>query len=313
MNIEKNVLLKNKVWFETGGPAEYFCEPQSIKDVKEAITFAKDNNLKITILGLGANVLISDDGVKGLVISPHIGDISYTYGTNDTVLLTAGSGINMEHLIAYCLNNNIIGLEEFSGIPSTIGGAVYINLHYFQFLISQFFIKGTVIDLRTGSVEQHDKEWFEFGYDHSKLCTKYYCLIDATFQLRSCSDIETAYAKGRSNEITRHRKQRYPYKGTCGSFFRNFFPDEVSIESNGKKMIYAAYYLDKTGVKGALKVGGAGVSHQHANMIVNMNNAMSSDIIAVARSMQEKVQLHFDIILQPECELIGFEEYPLLK
>jgi UDP-N-acetylmuramate dehydrogenase len=99
---------------------------------------------------------------------------------------------------------------------------------------------------------------------------------------------------------------------TCGSFFRNFHNHEVSLVSNGKKMIFVAYYLDKIGIKGQLKVGDAIVSYQHANMLINQGNATSTDIITLACTMQKMVKDHFDIVPQPECRLIGFKEYPLL-
>ena len=137
--------------------------------------------------------------------------------------------------------------------------------------------------------------------------------MSATFKLKKISEKETAFALGRKKEIIRHRAARYPQKGTCGSFFRNFHEGEVTLESNDKKMIYVAYYLDKIGVKGALQVGYAIVSHQHANMIVNQGNATSKDIIEVARKMQMLVKDKFDIIPHPECRLIGFKKYPLNK
>ena len=139
-----------------------------------------------------------------------------------------------------------------------------------------------------------------------------YYLLDATFKVKKASAVETAYARGRRAEIIRHRNARYPSKNTCGSFFRNFFDHEVSLISNGKKVIWVAYYLDKLGVKGALQKGDATVSYQHANMIVNQGNATSTDIIALARSMQEMVNKEFGIIPQPECRLIGFTQNPLL-
>ena len=141
---------------------------------------------------------------------------------------------------------------------------------------------------------------------------KTYYLIDATFKLKKVTDIETAYAQGRRVEIIRHRENRYPTKNTCGSFFRNFHDHEVTFISNGKKMIYVAYYLDKIGVKGQLRIGDAIVSYQHANMLVNQGTATSTDIINLARTMQEMVKKEYGIIPQPECRLIGFKEYPLL-
>src|SRR5690606_7761801 len=99
---------------------------------------------------------------------------------------------------------------------------------------------------------------------------------------------------------------------TCGSFFRNFLPHEVTLEIHDKKIIFVAYYLDKIGIKGSLQKGGALVSRQHANMIVNTGNATSSDVIAIALEMQKLVYEQFGIIPQPECQLVGFKEYPLL-
>ena len=134
------------------------------------------------------------------------------------------------------------------------------------------FSAATVINAKTGTLETVSPEWFNFGYDESRLQEEEYYLVDATFTLKKCSDLETAFAKGRRVEIIRHRNSRYPAKNTCGSFFRNFHDHEVSLISNGKKMIFVAYYLDKIGVKGQLQVGNAIVSYQHANMIVNQGN-----------------------------------------
>ena len=141
-----------------------------------------------------------------------------------------------------------------------------------------------------------------------------YYLVDATFKLkRAESPLDVAFAQGRRKEIIRHRAARYPNAGTCGSFFRNFYPQEVTLESLGKKLIYVAYYLDKIGVKGALSCGGATVSYQHANMLVNSGNASTADLITLARTMQEKVRDAYGITPQPECRLLGFEKYPLLS
>ena len=258
------------------------------------------------ILGKGANILISDEGFDGLVIQPQNTDLHLI----DDCTVKAGAGVAMPDLIEYCLAHNLIGLEEFSGIPGTVGGSVYINLHYFQFLLEQFLVSATVIHSKTGKLEHVSPEWFKFGYDQSRLQEEEYYLVDATFKLQKADDLQTAFAKGRRVEIIRHRNSRYPTKNTCGSFFRNFHDHEVTLTSNGKKMIFVAYYLDKIGVKGQLQVGNAIVSYQHANMIVNQGTATSADIINLARSMQELVQKQYGIIPQPECRLIGFKQYP---
>lgn len=311
--ITTNVSLKDKNWFKTGGPASYYCEPTNAQEFQEALAFAQLHNLEIFVLGSGANILISDEGFKGLVIHPQLNNIIVTKNNDNHCLVTAGAGVTIEDLILWCFSHNIIGLEEFSGIPGTVGGATYINLHYFQFLFSQFLVKATVIHKATGQLLEVDTTWFNFGYNQSTLMNHEHYVLDATLQLKKATDLEVAYARGRSIEIIRHRVTRYPNKNTCGSFFRNFHESEVTLSVNGKKAIWVAYYLDKIGVKGALSVGGASVSYQHANMLVTNENATSADVINLARKMQELVYKEFGILPQSECLMVGFKEYPLIK
>jgi UDP-N-acetylmuramate dehydrogenase len=225
--------------------------------------------------------------------------------------IRAEAGVVMQDLIDFCLKNELTGLEEFSGIPSTVGGAFYINLHYFEFLLSDFFLNGRVISRETGELREVGPDWFRFGYDQSRLHEHDFFLVDAVFEVEKSTAMEAAYATGRRDEIIRHRDRRYPDSNTCGSFFRNFHPDEVEFTVGDQKMIYVAYYLDNLGVKGRLSHGDAAVSSKHANMIVTQDGAQSSDVINLARKMQELVQENYGIMPQPECQLIGFREYPL--
>src|ERR1700733_7697829 len=310
--IQSNVPLKDKNWFKTGGNARYFAQPTNAQELQQALAWGKENNCAVFMLGHGANILMSDDGFDGLVIQPCLQNINIIQ-QDEHALVTVGAGMSMHDLITFCLDNALLGLEEFSGIPGTVGGSVYINLHYFEFLLEQFLAHATVIHKETLVLEQVTREWFAFGYNQSKLQAGNYYLVDATFKLKKATAPQAAFARGRHVEIIRHRERKYPTQNTCGSFFRNFYPDEVTLISDGKKMIYVAYYLDKLGVKGQLSCGGAAVSYQHANMIVNRGDATSADIIALARMMQEMVRSNFGIIPQPECRLIGFTEYPLVQ
>lgn len=310
--VSTNIPLADKNWFGTGGFARFYCEPQTAQQFQEAIIYANIHELDIFILGQGANILISDDGFDGLVIRPMLTTITMFSSDGLTSLVKADAGVTMPNLIDYCLENNLIGLEEFSGIPGTVGGSVYINLHYFEFLLAHFLIEAEIVHKKTGEIRTVDAQWFQFGYNDSALHKKDYFLVNATFKLTRATDGQTAFAKGRKTEIIRHRAHRYPQVRTCGSFFRNFFPDEVTLEVDNKKIIFVAYYLDKIGIKGTLRSGNAIVSPQHANMIVNCGDATSTDIITLAREMQELVQKKFGILPQAECQLIGFKEYPLL-
>jgi len=312
MDIQAKISLHDKNWFGTGGPAHAYCEPHSAQDFAHALIYAHDHTLPIFVLGLGANILISDDGFDGLVIRPQLKKITHIPHTQE-ILLTADAGVTIQELINYCLDNNMLGLEEFSGIPGTVGGSLFINIHYFQYLLSNFVVQAEVINKTTYEISTVDHAWLNFGYDHSQLHQHTHYLLNATFKLKSANDLETAYARGRNQEIIRHRMSRYPKAGTCGCFFRNFHDHEVTLTSNGKKMTYSSYYFDKLGIKGELTHGGAQVSYQHANMIVNTGTATSHDIIAVARIMQRMVYEKFGLMPEPECQLIGFKEYPLLQ
>lgn len=309
--IQRNISLADKNWFQTGGAAQYFYEPTTNIEFAQALMWAQDAQIPTFILGQGANILISDTGFAGLVIRPKIQHITRQYLDDHYDLVECGAGIIFQSLIDWCIKEQLVGLEEFSGIPGTVGGSVFINIHYFEFLLSSFLVSAQVIN-KQGHVITVDHAWFEFGYNQSRLHQEDYYLVSATFKLKKVDAFAACYAQGRRDEIIRHRVKRYPNTHTCGSFFRNFYDHEVSLLSAGKKLIYVAYYLDKIGVKGQLSVGDAIVSYQHANMIVNKGKATTSDIIELVRMMQQLVYNQFGIIPQPECRLIGFDHYPLI-
>jgi UDP-N-acetylmuramate dehydrogenase len=311
-NLAYDIPLVDKNWFRTGGNARFYIEPSTSEEFEKAVRYAHEQNLEIFILGEGANMLVADCGFDGLVIRPRLTGITHVDLNEVYALVTAGAGVAFKDVIVYCLQNFMSGLEEFSGIPGTIGGCVFINIHFFEFLLSQFFVSGLVIEKVTGISYHADAAWFNFGYNTSRLHDEKYYLMEATFKVRKVAALEASYARGRHDEIIRYRKNRYPNSHTCGSFFRNFFDYEAVIESNGKKMIYVAYYLDALGFKGKLSRGGAIVSYQHANMIVNKGSATSHDIVELAVTMQQMVYDKFGIIPQPECRFVGFKSYPLL-
>ena len=308
--INHNISLADKNWFKTGGSARFYAEPTTVQEFCDALIYARNNSLEIFVLGEGANILISDQGFDGLVIRPQLNQIDFDLN-NTTV--TAGAGVTIPQLINVCLDQHLSGLEEFSGIPGTVGGSVYINIHYYEFLLSNFLCNAQVIEKTTGIISTVPPEWFKFGYNFSTLHEGNYYLVTATFKLKPLSELETAYARGRQKEIIRHRNKRYPLERTCGSFFRNFSKEEYTQAQESAQVPYVAYYLDKVGIKGVLRCGKAVVSYLHANMIVTEPGATTEDVLNLVRSMQNLVYKNFGILPQPECQLIGFKTYPLTK
>ena len=314
IEIQEQVPLDVRNWFKTGGKARYYTRPSSIHEWHEAITFARSRNLPITILGEGANVLVADDGINGLVIHPQEKEIdSYSIASQpDAIWFRASAGTTLETLIAFALDNNAVGIEDLSGIPGSVGGATYMNAHYFEHYFGNVVVEATIIHMHTGEIKEVDHDWFNFGYDFTTLHQEPYAIVDVVVKLKKVTPLEAAYAKGRSFEIVRHRKHRYPYERTCGSFFKNFDQtDKNLIVVNEKPVTAVAYYLDALGLKGTLRVGGASISSKHANMIVTSPGATSADIVALARKMQEAVWKAYGLLPKSECVMLGFGAYPL--
>jgi UDP-N-acetylmuramate dehydrogenase len=299
MKILENIQLKQWTTFKIGGPARFFCEPANKDEIIEALSFAKENNLPVFVLGLGANILFSDDGFQGLVIRQKNENVSI----KDNIIIVE-SGLTVENLINISLENNLLGVEDFSGIPSTIGGALYINLHYFEAFMANVVRSALILNKRTLKVESVSQNWFNFGYDSSKLYTdKDYMLVEATLELNKVGDNSKYEALGKSKEIIRTRKYKYPSEPSVGSIFQNLNTEEQKQHNLPTRSV--AYLIDVCGLKGT-KVGDALLSHRHSNMIVNVNNAKASDVIELADIIKAKVKERFGVDLRFEVQLVGF-------
>ena len=302
--MRNDVSLAPLTWFKTGGKAKYLSEPATLEELKNDLAFAAKNGLPFEVLGEGANTLVSDEGYPGMIIHPVNKELKLTE-REDCFLLEAGAGAKVQDAIDYALERKALGLEEFSGLPGTIGGAAFINAHFFEFFLADFLVSALVVS-PSGETKEVSKEWFEYGYDVSRLHREKWIVWSAAFRLRKGSELEAAFAKGRAYEIIRQRSRRYPKERTCGSFFRNFLPEEAR-----GKVPSVAFYLDKVGVKGTLSVGNAVVSRKHANMLETKEGAASADVIALAREMQKLVYKNFGLVPVPECRFLGFPSFPL--
>jgi UDP-N-acetylmuramate dehydrogenase len=299
MKIQEKVTLKPYTAFKIGGPAQFFCEPMNSDEVIEALSFAKENNLPAFVLGLGANILVSDSGFQGLVVRQR----NETISIKDNFII-AQAGAVVESLINTALAENLIGFEDFSGIPSSVGAALYINLHYFDAFIANLVRSALVLNKETLKVRDVDSSWFNFNYDNSKLKTdEYHVLLEAKFELKKVDDYTKHEAIGKSKEIIRTRKYKYPSEPSVGSIFQNLNSEEQ--KQYGLPTRSVAYLIDVCGLKGT-RVGDALLSHRHANMIVNVGDARAEHVLELAQIIKEKVKERFGADLRFEVQLVGF-------
>jgi UDP-N-acetylmuramate dehydrogenase len=299
VNIQENILLKPYTSFKIGGPARFFCEPKSSLDVLEFIDFARSKNLPVFVLGMGANILVSDDGFQGLVIRQQNDKIS----VKDNIM-KAEAGVTVEKLIEKALSENLIGLEDFSGIPSSLGGALYINLHYFDAFMGPLVRSALVLNSDNLKTEVVEQSWFRYDYDNSKLKTdKQYLLLEAQLELEKVNEYRKYEALGKSKEIIRTRKYKYPFEPSVGSVFQNLSSDEQKQRNLPTRSV--AYLIDVCGLKGK-RVGDAMLSHRHANMIINAGNAKAAEVLELAQIIKQDVKDRFEVDLKFEMELVGF-------
>ena len=290
MEILENEPLSRHTTYHVGGPARYFIRSTNEKDLVEALQFAKSNKLPFFILGNGSNTLFPDEGFPGVVI--HMEDRTIT-SKGDTV--SVGCGVFMRQLVNSALENGLTGLENLAGIPGTVGGAVRGNAGTWHTEVKDVLQNVLVID-----ADNPDKETqifkpadCRFGYRDSIFKhQKNLVITRASFKcLRG--DIDKSRQLIEEDRQNRHERQPYDYP-SAGSVFKNPDPEHG---------IYSGALIEQAGLKG-YSVGGAMVSDKHANFIVNVNKASSSDILQIISTVQESVEKKFSIKLEPEIQIV---------
>lgn len=289
---QRNVVLAPFTTYKIGGRADYFIAVKSREALASAIKNARDANMPYLVLGTGANILIGDRGFRGLVI--HNQADNFHFSDN---MLTAESGAVMENLIRAAASRGLSGIEHYAGIPSTVGGALWQNLHFLApDRKSTLFIEGVlrsaeILD-KNNQIQTVQKDYFEFGYDDSILHHKKVAVLEATFQLTTL-DPNVIQERIRANlawRIAKHPDwQKLP---SCGSVFKR-------IENVG-----AGRLIEQAGLKG-MRIGDAEVSVIHANFIVNHGHAKASEVRQLITTIQNKVKEKTGYRLELEISFIG--------
>ena len=285
-NIIYNEEMKNHTTFRIGGAADAFADVKDAEEIKSLISACKENGVPYTIVGNGSNLLVSDKGIRGLVI--HIGkNMSSCHAEGEKVYAYAGA--LMSAVAAVCMENALSGFEPMSGIPGTIGGGIFMNAGAYGGELSQIIETVAYLD-DSGNIVTKKCEELDLGYRHSMFHGKDYVILSCVLKLKKGNkeEIKAAMADYRSR---RNEKQPVTMP-SAGSTFKR--PEGY----------FAGKLIDDAGLRG-FKIGGAMVSELHAGFVVNDGSATAEDVINLIRHIQQTVKAQSGVDLEPEVRLIG--------
>lgn len=337
MNIEENVPLAPYTTFGIGGPARFLIRVKNVEELKEALSFATQKQLRVFVLGGGSNVVIDDSGFDGLVIKIEIQGIEIAQGTDDAVV-TAGAGESWDALVARTAEQGLWGMENLSGIPGTVGGAVSGNIGAYGQALSQTLAWVDALDVRTGEIKRFTNTECAFGYRESffSLHAGAYVILRAAFALSTTQRPELSYkdlterfvsSKTVSLSSVRDavldiRHGKFPdlgVEGTAGSFFKNpivtvevaeelvaaypGLPTFAMPETDGVK-VPLAWLLDKVLALKGFAMGGARLFEKQPLVIAAKKNTSSRDVLELADTVAQKVKENFFITIETEVKII---------
>ncbi|MBF2064230.1 MAG: UDP-N-acetylmuramate dehydrogenase [Calothrix sp. C42_A2020_038] len=286
--IRPGVSLAGFTSYRVGGPAEWYVAPRNITALEASIKYAKSQGIQITVLGAGSNLLVSDCGISGLVIGTR--HLRYSNLDPETGLVTVAAGESIPNLAWEAAKLGFEGLEWSVGIPGTVGGAVVMNAGAHNGCIADILVSAEVL-LSDGTLKTFTASDLGYAYRTSNLQGSKHIVTQATFQLKPGADPAVVLATTKQHK--EHRLTTQPYdKPSCGSVFRN------------PKPYSAGWLIEQAGLKG-YQIGKAQVAPRHANFIVNCGGASACDIFNLIRYIQNSVQEHWSIALEPEVKMLG--------
>jgi UDP-N-acetylmuramate dehydrogenase len=296
--VATEVPLRGYTTFRTGGPAQWLVETRGSDEIVAALQIAEAGAVPVVLLGGGSNVLVSDHGVRALVIRPRSGE-TRQFGAGR---VRADAGVTINGLVRWTITHGLAGVEAWAGTPGTVGGAVFGNAHFEGRLISELIASVRIAD-RSGHASEVGVADMGFGYDRSRLQSTGEVLLSADFNV-SPGD------PGRLREAARrslaYRKRTQPLEApSAGCVFQN--------PQRGRDLVpegipwSAGALVDRAGLKG-VSIGGARVSPTHGNFIVNDGNATAADIRRLIERCRAEVREQFGVELRDEIVYIG--EFP---
>ena len=281
-----NESLKKHTTYGIGGPADLMIFPKSKQDLIKVVEIINKNKIQLAILGSGSNVLVSDNGIRGAVISLKN---SLKQIEVDDNILYAECGTMLGKIVKHAVKNNLIGLENLNGVPGTLGGALIMNAGAWGGEISENLIHVEVINSKS-EIQKIQKKDLNFSYRQSSF-NKDDILLSAKFNLKKA---DKDIIKENFIEAQSGRKKSQPLnKRSAGSLFKN-----PKNNSAGK-------LLDEAGLKG-FSIGDAKISEEHANFFINDGDASSRDMLMLIKKAHKEVKDKFNVNLSLEVKLMGF-------
>jgi len=285
--VKENEPLANHTTIKIGGPADIFVEPRNLDCLAKAMEVIRKHGVKWRAIGRGSNLLVSDSGIEGVVIKLGEGIADLTIEGSE---VTVGGGYSLIKLATIISKQGLSGLEFAGGIPGSVGGAVYMNAGAHGSDMSKIVKKAQIL-FEDGSIAWLSNEELEFSYRTSVLQKKRPGIcIGAVLQLLEGNRDEIV-AEMQKNK--NYRRDTQPWNYPCaGSIFRNPLPN------------YAGRLIEDAGLKG-YSIGGAKISEQHANFIVNIGNAKAEDVLDLIQHVKDTIKKLHGIDMETEVEIIG--------
>ena len=274
--------------FRIGGPADVMVLPSSAEEISEIVSLCKKNSIPFNVVGNGSNLLVSDKGIRGVVIK--IGKNFSKISLTDDNVIYAQSGATLAMVASVALNNNLAGFEFASGIPGTVGGAMLMNAGAYGGEIKDVAVAGELLN-SDGDIVRLEGDLQGFAYRTSAYQKLDGVVLGAWFKLNKVSSADEI--KALMLELNKRRKDKQPLEfGSAGSTFKR------------PEGLFAGKLIEDCGLKG-YSVGSAAVSEKHAGFVVNYGGASCEDVLAVMRHVREKVFAKFGVMLEPEVKIIG--------
>ena len=289
-NILEDEPMKKHTSFKIGGNAEFFVKVETLEQLQKILEFTQKNDIQLTVVGNGSNLLVKDSGIRGIVAKISIQGINININTTDgKAEIIVKSGTPIGFLAQKLYQEEITGFEELSGIPGTIGGAVVMNAGAHGKEMKDIVTEITAIDYE-GKIHKFSNKEAEFAYRKSMFSNEKYIIVEAKLELQKGKKEEI---KEKMDTYKQYRKAKQPIEySSAGSTFKR-----------GEDFI-TAKLIDELGLKG-FQVGGAQVSEKHAGFIINKENATADDVLKLTQIIKEKVYEKYGKKIELEVKIIG--------